>query len=575
MLTPDRKRPRRFRIALPGLICCLVLLAAQTACAQRQLGARVTNHSGGPLLPEQAAYDVTFYELALRVEPDARRIDGTLTVQARVVHPLIWFVLDLDTVLTVRRIEEQVAGRWVPRTFEHRPDGRIWTHLAHTRQPGRQVVLRVHYGGVPREAPYPPWIGGFTWARTVDGRPWIATSNQGEGADLWWPCKDHPSDEPDSMALHITVPEPLVVASNGRLRRVERHADGTRTYHWFVSTPINNYGVALNIAPYRTVDTTYVSVAGDTIPVTFWVLPERAADARRMLPEFLDHLAFYERRLGPYPFRADKYGIAHTPFLGMEHQTIIAYGSDFSDRPYGYDWLHHHELGHEWWGNLVTAYDWKDFWLHEGFCTYMQALYAEERFGPEAYRAELMRYRSAIRNRRPIAPRTSKTTTEMYFADPATGQTDNDIYYKGAWVLHTLRYLIGDAAFFRALRRMAYPDPALERVVDGRQCRFATTDDFATLVEEITGQELDWFFEVYVRRAELPRLVVTREPDRLILRWETPDNLPFPMPVEVQIGDTRRRIPMPDGEAVVPLGELEAEPIIDPDLRILRDEARR
>jgi len=575
MPLPNRKRPRRFRIAPPGLIGWVLLLVAQTACAQRQLGVRVTNHSGGPLLPDQAAYDVTFYELALRVEPDARRIDGTLTVQARVVHPLIWFVLDLDTVLTVRRVEEQVAGRWVPRTFEHRPDGRIWTHLAHTRQPGRQLVLRVHYGGVPREAPYPPWIGGFTWARTADGQPWIATSNQGEGADLWWPCKDHPSDEPDSMALHITVPEPLVVASNGRLRRVERHADGTRTYYWFVSTPINNYGVALNIAPYRTVDTTYVSVAGDTIPVTFWVLPEREADARRMLPEFLDHLAFYERLLGPYPFRADKYGIAHTPFLGMEHQTIIAYGSDFSDQPYGYDWLHHHELGHEWWGNLVTAYDWKDFWLHEGFCTYMQALYAEQRFGPEAYRAELMRYRSAIRNRRPIAPRTSKTTTEMYFADPATGQTDNDIYYKGAWVLHTLRYLIGDEAFFRALRRMAYPDPALERVADGRPCRFATTDDFITLVEELTGRKLDWFFEVYVRRAKLPRLVVTREPDQLVLRWETPDALPFPMPVEVQIGDTRRRIPMPDGEAVVPLGELEAEPLIDPDLWILRDEARR
>ncbi len=561
---------KRLGLVLSGVGCYLMWSMLQTACAQRLLDRQVTNHSGGPLMPEQAAYDVTFYDLALRVDPAARRIDGVLEVQARVVQPLIWFVLDLDTALTVRKVEEQVAGQWVQRVFEHRADGRIWTHLTYTRQPAERIVLRVHYGGVPREAPYPPWIGGFTWARTADGQPWIATSNQGEGADLWWPCKDHPSDEPDSMALHITVPEPLVVASNGRLRRVEAHANGTRTYHWFVSTPINNYGVALNIAPYRTVDTTYVSVAGDTIPVTFWVLPERENDARRMLPEFLDHLAFYERLLGPYPFRADKYGIAQTPFLGMEHQTIIAYGSDFSDQPYGFDWLHHHELGHEWWGNLVTAYDWKDFWLHEGFATYMQALYAEARFGLKAYQAELNRYRPAIRNRRPIAPRTSKTTTEMYFADPTTGRTDNDIYYKGAWVLHTLRYLVGDSAFFQALRRMAYPDPALEQIADGRQCRFATTDDFITLVETISGQELDWFFEVYVRRAELPRLIVRREPDRLRLRWETPDDLPFPMPVEVQIGDTRHRIPMSNGEAVLPLGELEAEPIVDPDHRILR-----
>lgn len=563
---------KRSRKALLSLCGCSLLFVVQAACAQRSLQVRVTNHSGGLLLPEQAAYDVTFYDLALRIDPYARRIDGRLEVQARVVHPLLWFVLDLDTVLTVQGVEEQVAGQWVRRVFEQRADGRIWTHLAHTRQPGDRVVLRLHYGGKPREAPYPPWVGGFTWARTASGQPWIATSNQGEGADLWWPCKDHPSDKPDSMGLHITVPEPLVVASNGRLRRVESHADGTRTYHWFVSTPINNYGVALHIAPYRTLDTTYVSVAGDTIPVTFWVLPEREVDARRMLPEFLDHLAFYERRLGPYPFRADKYGIAQAPFLGMEHQTIIAYGGDFSDQPFGYDWLHHHELGHEWWGNLVTAYDWKDFWLHEGFCTYMQALYAEERFGPEAYRAELLRYLPALRNRRPIAPRTSKTTTEMYFADPLTGQTDNDIYYKGAWVLHTLRYLIGDEALLLALRRMAYPDPALERITDGRQCRFATTDDFITLVETITGQKLDWFFEVYVRRAELPRLVVRREPDRLVLRWETPEDLPFPMPVEVQIGDTRRRIFMPEGVAVVPLGELEAEPVIDPDHWILRAE---
>jgi aminopeptidase N len=558
---------RWFWLGLGALL--LLWTGWQTVGAQRRLGQRVTNHSGGPLLPEQAAYNVSFYALQLKIDPEARSIEGMLEAQAQVVHPLIWFVLDLDTVLTVRQVEVHKANQWIVQPFEHRSDGRIWIHVGRTYQPGERLAVRVHYGGKPRQAPSPPWIGGFTWARTADGLPWIATSNQGEGADLWWPCKDHPSDEPDSMALSITVPEPLVVASNGRLRRVESHADGTRTYHWFVSKLINNYGVALSIAPYRTVDTTYLSVAGDTVPVTFWVLPEREADARRMLPEFLDHMAFFERLLGPYPFRQDKYGIAHTPFLGMEHQTIIAYGSDFSTRPYGFDWLHHHELAHEWWGNMVTAYDWKDFWLHEGFATYMQALYAEARFGPEAYRTELQRYRPMIRNRQPIAPRTAKTTTEMYFADPETGQSDNDIYYKGAWVLHTLRYLIGDEAFFQALRRMAYPDPALEQQA-GCACRFATTDDFVAIAEQASGQKLDWFFEVYVRQAELPRLLITRTADSLQLHWQTPDNRPFPLPVEVQIGKTRYRLSINEGKAAMALPAQAPDLVIDPDGWILR-----
>ena len=533
------------------LFSCLILVGCtHLSHAQRQHGARGTA-SGGALMPEQAAYDVTFYDLALSVEPADSTIEGTLTVHARLVQPVEYLVLDLDTTLSVSDVRLNAGDRAAPLSFEHR-EGKLWCDFGGMMQPGEEVVVEVAYGGAPRVAPNPPWIGGFTWARASSGEPWIATTVQVDGADLWWPAKDHPSDEPDSVALHITVPERLVVASNGRLREVTETEDGRPTYHWFVSTPINNYNVALNIAPYRTIEGTYESVSGDSIPVTFWVLPEAYEKGEELFPQFAEHLRFYEERLGPYPFRADKYGVVHTPHLGMEHQTIIAYGNDFTDNEFGFDFLHHHELGHEWWGNLVSAADWRDFWIHEGFCSYMQALYAEELGGEEAYHRYMAGSRGGIGNRQPVAPREARSTQQMYFVAPDYTQSDGDIYAKGAWVLHTLRYLIGDEAFAEALHRMAYPDPAMEHVTEGGQTRFATTDDFLRIAEETSGQELGWFFEVYLRQPELPQLVVETDENGSRMHWDVPGNLPFPMPVEVEVDGETQRIAMPQGAASLP-----------------------
>ncbi len=285
--------------------------------AQRQLGARPTD-SGGPLLPEQAAYDVTFYDLALAINPEQRSIEGSVCVEAKIVQPIEWFVLDLDTALTATKVE--LLNRALQTSalkFEKR-GSRIWIHMRNSRQSGEQVSVRVFYNGKPKIAPMPPWVGGFTWAKTAEGQHWIATSVQNDGADLWWPCKDHPSDEADSVAITVTVPKPLVVASNGKLRRVSENPKQTRTYFWFHSNPINNYNVALNIAPYRTLETTYKSTAGETVPVIFYALPESFDKAQALFPQLNEHLAFYEKLLGPYPFRADKYGVAETPHLVLQ-----------------------------------------------------------------------------------------------------------------------------------------------------------------------------------------------------------------------------------------------------------------
>lgn len=548
------------------LILALLLLSLLPQDSSAAAEPTVQNTSGGPLRPAQACFDVQHYDLRLEIDPDERRIAAQLRMTALALEPARSIELDLDDRLETVLVRSSNGVKSATHAA-----GRITIEFEQALQVGQEFDVTVGYEGQPRVAPRPPWDGGFTWAETAAGEPWIATSCQGEGADLWWPCKDHPSDKPETMDIRVTIPEGLFCASNGVL--VSDHtADGERTQHWHVASPINNYSVALNIAPYEALTTEFESVGGETVPVTFWVLPEHVEQGRAILPEFLEHLAFMEEYCGPYPFRTEKYGVVETPHLGMEHQTIIAYGNGFRRGRDGFDWLHHHELSHEWWANLVTARDWKDLWLHEGFGTYMQSLYIERLHGTEAYQKHMRSKQRRLRNRRPIAPRESHDSKQIYFG--LQGGADNDPYDKGACVLHSLRWVLGDEVFFETLRRMAYPTAELERVTDGSQVRFADTDDLRILAETYSKRELDWFFEVYLRRAELPRLLARREGSELVLAWETAFPTAFPMPVPVRVGDELVRVEMPlVGEQRLELGDAEFE--LDPEGWLLRQPAPR
>jgi len=503
-------------------------------------------NSGGPIMPEQAAYDVTYYDLSVSVNPADSSISGSVLINADIVLPMEYLVVDLDTLLEISDVTQiRDNNERIIRSF-NRDTGKVWIPLNRTYQPGEAISMLITYSGHPRVAPMPPWQGGFTWKTTQDGSPWIATSCQGEGSDIWWPSKDHVSDEPDSMHIRVRVPDPLICATNGKLISVEDHQDNTKTFHWFVSTTINIYNVALNIAPYKLIEQEYESVAGDIIPVKFWVLPEDYEKGKAFMPEIIEHLAFFENVLGPYPFRADKYGVVQTPHLGMEHQTIIAYGANFNNaamtgRDLGFDALHHHELSHEWWGNLVTNIDWKDMWIHEGFGTYMQALYLEKSQDMDMY-FKMMEGIRQFNDEYEIAPYKSQTSEDIGRAP---------IYAKGAWVLHTLRYLIGDEEIYTVLRRMAYPDPEMEKVTDGSQTRFVSTQDFIDIAEKYSDMKLDWFFEVYVRQPKLPRLAARLSDNKLILQWNTPNDLKFPMPVDVKIGEKIYRVDIQeDGSSI-------------------------
>jgi len=552
-----------------GLVGAVFLAGACTSTPGPEAApARAILDSGGPLPYAQAAYNVYHYALALTIDADEQTIDGHADVHAGITHPLDQFVLDLDTTFAVAAVEWKQAGGWQPLSHTRR-HGQVVAAFPQMQQPGDTVQVRVHYSGAPRKAPNPPWDGGFTWAETPEGAPWIATSVQTNGADLWWPVKDHPSDKPDSVALDIRVSDGLTVASNGVLASTRSHADGTQTFRWVTRQPIAPYNVALNIAPYEVLEDRFESIGGETVPLYFYTLPDRAPEAAQLLEQAQEHLHFYERTLGPYPFRAEKYGIAHTPFLGMEHQTIIAYGDEFLNGTHGFDWIHHHELGHEWWGNMVAAADWRDFWIHEGFGTYMQALYAEATRGPEAYRSELSGYRGQLRNQRPVAPRSPHSTADIYFRDGPGSASNHDIYYKGAWVLHTLRWIMGDAAFFDALRAFAYPTEAHRTATDGSQSRFVTTDDFLTIVNARAGADFSWFFETYLRQPILPTLSAEQEGGTLTLRWDQPASVPVQVPVEVEVNGERRRVAMDQGTGSLSLPP-EATVTIDPDRWLLR-----
>ncbi len=520
--------------------------------------------SGGVLIPEQAAFDVGYYSLSLKIDPKKEAISGSLSVIARITSPIKRFVLDLDPRLSIRQISEHVGGQQVERRF-HREGGQVWIELVQERLIGEQVTLTIRYGGIPRVAPIPPWAGGFTWSRTNNDRYWVATSCQTEGADVWWPVKDHPSDKPDSMDVRFNVPKGYWAVSNGKLVSRTPKPDKTETFHWKISVPISPYNVTLNIAPYLRITHPYTTIDGVTMPIQYWVLPENVEKGKVLLVEMAKQLAFLEQKLGPYPFRSEKFGIAETPFLGMEHQTLIAYGGRYKNDAMtgyngGFDALLFHETAHEWFGNLITNHDWKDMWLHEAFATYLEALYAEYLKGTVAYRVYLNRQEKQIDHAAALAP----------LAPISSKDVPTDVYNKGSWVLHSLRYLMGDEPFFRLLKAFVYPQTKAGFTADPKSyIRFVDTDAFIRLANEISQKDLGWFFEVYLREAKPPTLHITRTRRYTDLAWHVPGQKPFPMPLEVFVEGKLERVSMEGGHARIWASE-NVSFVVDPERWVLR-----
>ncbi|HQZ94810.1 MAG TPA: M1 family metallopeptidase [Pyrinomonadaceae bacterium] len=545
-----------------------IVLFALPMFAQRQLGVKPTE-TGGPLTFEQSVYDVLDYDITVAADPADQSIKGTTVMTARIVIPTNVIVLDLDTPFTIEKATE--GGKDV---HFQRKEGKIWIWFPMTKQVGETLKTSITYSGKPRIAPNPPWVGGFMWKKTPNGADWISVALQNDGADLLFPCKDHPSDKPATSSMHITVPDPLIAVGPGRYVGVRKNSNGTSTFDWRMTNPISNYSLVFNAAPYKLIEDTVKSVTGEIMPIKFYILPEDFEKGPSLIAEQKKYVAFFEKFLGPYPFRSQKIGIVETPHLGMEHSTAIAYGNGFKYDKTGADWLLLHEFGHEWWANLVTASDWRDFWIHEGFQSFMDTLWVEETQGKDAYFAAMKNRAKGFKNKQPVAPREAKIAYQVYMSEPDYLNSDGDIYGKGAYFLHTLRYLIGDEAFFKALRHMAYPTKEMETYTDGRQTRLVNTDDFLTIAEQDSGMKLGWLFEMYLRQPKLPRLSVSGtgagSSGTLRLSWETPNNIPFPMPIDIEIDGKIQRVEMKDGKATVSYtGSI---PVIDPKGWVLKAE---
>jgi len=519
-----------------------------------------TRRSGGPIDAEQAKLRFETADLSFEVLPDRYRLEGRAALTFTATALLTLLRLDLDRNLPVTAVS--IDGRALAPGAWSNPQGRLDIRLPAPVAAGHRLVVTVTYGGVPHVAVRAPWDDGVVWAKTPDGRPWFATTAQGFGCDLFWPCLDFPRGEPGQVTLHITVPAGLKAPSNGVLLSVDRLADGRTRWNWRTQHP-NTYAIALNVGPYEELSGRYRSRYGNTIPMQYWYLPGERAKAEKLFAEFAPTLDFFEANVGPYPFGDEKVGVVQAPHKGMEHQTINAYGNEYAKAPEGFDWLFQHEFAHEWFGNQLTAADWDDFWLHEGYGTYMQPAYGRWREGEARYDAMMLASRAGIRNERPIVSGASRTEEQVY--EPSQGGPGQDIYNKGAWTLHTLRWLIGDAAFWRVTRLAVYgrADPKPGNFAP----RFGTTAEYQALVAQVTGRDFRWFFDAYLRRAPLPELVERRAGDRLTLEWRAGG--PFPMPLDVEIDGRVRRVDMTGGRATIDLPAA-AHLVIDPGARVLR-----
>ncbi len=553
-------------LRVKALTACAVLFSAASgagaaAAPDETTLAPRTAQSGAPLDGVQLSMELPHLALAIAVDPALKTIRGKADYTVRAAAPLDRIEFDLDPRFAVTGVT--LRGTPLRHTAWSSRAGLLSIRLPRPLPAGGEVALSIAYNGSPREAPRPPWDGGFVWSKTEGGQPWIATAIQGEGCDLMWPCLDHPSKRVELLDLAISVPEGLVAASNGRLVGQET-SGGRTTWTWHARQP-NSYGVSLQIGPYELAQAEYRSRFGTTIPIRFWHLPGHAAGAQRLVGELGDFLDFFESWIGPYPFADEKVGVAETPHLGMEHQTINAYGADFKPAAEGYDWLLHHEFSHEWFANQLSNAETADMWLQEGLGTYMQALYLQWRGGEMPYAAKMWDLRKQVLSRVPLAPRSF--IGAGYYLDRKAGWGD-DIYYKGAWVAHSLRYLIGDEAFFAALTRLVYGrgDPAPGNF----DLQIASTDDFMRIAEQASGRDLGWFFEAYARTAALPELEQVRAGNVLELRWQTPSPQPFPMPIDVEVDGRVVSVPMPGGRGEVALQRPDAHVVIDPAAKVLR-----
>ena len=504
-------------------LATLLVLAAAPLTAQEHRFTRADTLRGS-ISPERAWWDVTYYDLDVRVNPADSTVAGSNRIVYRVLSAPRTMQIDLDERLRVDSIIQDERAL----TFT-REGNVIWVEGAGPRQVGETGSVTVHYGGQPIAAANAPWDGGFDWSEDEHGRPFVATAVQGLGASAWWPNKDHQTEEPDSQRIAVTVPAPLVNVSNGRLRSRQENPDGTVTYEWFVANPINNYNVAVNIGQYAHYTDSFGGEDG-TLTLDFWPLEHNLEAARRQWEQTKPMLACFEHWFGPYPWYEDGFKLVETPHLGMEHQSAVAYGNgyangyrgrDLSGTGHGLQWdfILMHEAGHEWFGNNITTADIADMWVHEGFTNYSEGIYTECLLGRQAGAEYIIGSRRNIQNNAPVVG---------VFGVQQEGS--GDMYYKTGSMLHMIRQIIGDDELWRDILRGINIE-FRHSIVTGRQIQ--------EYINRRSGRDFDRVYTQYLTETRIPELEYVRDGGTLRYRYTSVVD-GFDMPLRLYVGDQVR-----------------------------------
>ncbi len=473
----------------------------------------------GSITPERAWWDLTFYHLDIVVNPADSSINGTNTVTYRVLKSAKIMQIDLQEPLKITRAIQDNSE------LNFKREGNVyWIELAEEQELGKIYSVVLTYGGKPKVSPRPPWSGGITWKKDKNGLPFVASACQGDGASLWWPCKDHMYDKPDSMLISVNVPGNLMDVSNGRLRSVIKQKNKTKTYNWFVANPINNYGVNINIADYAHFSEVFNGERGP-LDCNYYVLKEDLEKAKIQFKQVPMMLKAFEHWFGPYPFYKDGYKLVEVPYLGMEHQSSVTYGNgfqngyrgvDLSNSGWGlkFDFIIIHESAHEWFGNSITYEDIADMWVHESFANYAESLYVEYYYGKEAGSEYVLGTRSNIQNDEPIIG--------IYNVNH---EGSGDMYYKGGNMLHMIRQILDDDDKWRDILRGMNKD-FYHKVVKGSQI-----EDY---LSEKTGINLKPVFDQYLRDIRVPIFEYYVKGNVLSYRWN--NCIPgFNMPVKIYV----------------------------------------
>ncbi|WP_304233790.1 M1 family metallopeptidase [Jiulongibacter sediminis] len=483
----------------------------------------------GVITPERAWWDLKYYDLDVEVDIENNFFKGSNVILFQALEEGSVMQIDLQPPMKITDVSQaDMALKF----------NRIATNTYHVvfHEPivkGQLSAIKIYFEGQPHEAKNAPWDGGVVFTQDSNGKPFVATANQGIGASIWWPCKDHPADEVDSLQIRVTVPDELWNISNGQMRDMQLSGDGKRSTTWFVNNPINNYGVNINIGNYVSWKDIYQGEKGP-LNVSFYVLEQDLPKAKAQFVDAYRTLEALEYWFGPYPFYEDGYKLVQVPYLGMEHQSSVTYGNGFSNGYKGtdlsgtgwglkWDFIIVHESGHEWFANNITNKDKADMWIHEGFTNYSENLFTEYFYGKEAGAEYVKGTRRLIQNDRPI------------IGDYNVSQSgSSDMYYKGGNMLHTIRQIINDDEKWRSILRGLNKDFYHQTV---------TTAQIENYITEKSGIDLSKVFDQYLRTTKIPKLVLTQKGKKVNYYWENVVS-GFSMPVDIQVnGETKRICP--------------------------------